>query len=296
MTSYNPGPFLRPAIESLLAQTLQDFELVLVEDGSKDGAKDIAQAYAAADARVRLINLPNNIGRTPALNLGLREARSDYVAVLDADDVAAPERLAKQVAVLDSRPQVVAVASHIRFINTDGDVIGTFCPPTDPIELRDALVYNNPFPHSAAMFRRDVAMSIGGYPQRYKYAQDFALWIALSTRGELAMIAEQLVDIREHDARLTRTPTLAATVHSECLELHRSAANLAGVTAEARRRGRITIAVLHYSFARALWLGRRPVAALKQIALSFLAAPSYALRWAMVRGLRLLRIERPKPG
>ena len=132
MTSYNPGAFVKPAIDSVLAQTFQDFELILVEDGSHDGAKEIARAYAAADTRFRLIDLPKNIGRTPALNLALREAKGEYAAVLDADDLAAPERFALQVALLDARPNVVVVSSHVRLIDKAGNVVGRICPPTDP--------------------------------------------------------------------------------------------------------------------------------------------------------------------
>jgi GT2 family glycosyltransferase len=288
MTSYNPGAYLRPAVESLLAQTFADFELVLVEDGSTDGSKDIARAYAAVDPRVRLIDLPKNIGRTPALNKALDASRGEYVAVLDADDVAAPARLAEQIAVLDSRPGVAAVASHIDFINERGEVIGAFRPPTGAVELRNALAYENPLPHSASMFRRDLAKRVGGYPRRYEYAQDLALWIALARHGELAMIPEPLVCIREHGTRLTRAPALALRNFRETVELYRSAACSAGVTAQARRRGRLAIALLHYSLARSMWAEGRSATALEHFTISVSMAPWHACRWLMTRAIRVL--------
>src|SRR5690242_13776714 len=130
MTIYNPGPFLAPAIESLLAQTFADFELIAIENGSRDGGLEIARHFAAGDRRIRLIELPENIGRVPALNRALNEARGEYAAILDADDVAHPERLALEVAALDARPEVVMVASHARYIDGSGTVIGQHTPPT----------------------------------------------------------------------------------------------------------------------------------------------------------------------
>jgi glycosyltransferase involved in cell wall biosynthesis len=295
MTIYNPGQYLRPAVDSMLAQTLTDFELVAVENGSSDGAKEIMRAYASSDSRVRFIDLPSNIGRTPALNLALERAQGDYIAVLDADDVAAPERLAREVEVLDAQPEIVLVASHVRCIDETGKVIGGYTPPTDPVRLRDALAYSNPFCHSACMFRRDAALAVGGYPGCFAFAQDFALWVALAQRGELAMIDQPLVDIREHGSRATLSPVFAFTRFREGLRLYRSSCRLPGLSAEAYRLGRANLATLHYVFAGELMKAHRPLRAMVELARSILVAPGFCLERAIARFSRGMATNRSTP-
>src|SRR4051794_27446559 len=123
MTIFNPGPFLQPALDSLSAQTFGDFELIAVENGSSDRSRDTIRNFAARDSRCKIIELPENIGRVPALNMGLAQASGDYVAILDADDVAHPERLAAQVELLDAQPDVMMVSSHARTIDESGRML-----------------------------------------------------------------------------------------------------------------------------------------------------------------------------
>src|SRR5690606_21549011 len=116
--------------------------------------------------------------------------RGDYVARLDADDVAAATRLERQVTLLDAEPDVLLAGSAARVIDEAGRVIGRIDPPGAPGELYDALAFSNPIVHSAAMFRRAPVLALGGYPESYLYAQDLALWLQLAQRGRLAMIGE----------------------------------------------------------------------------------------------------------
>lgn len=278
MTIYNPGSLLKPALDSLCAQTSKAFDLVAVENGSTDGAKEIARAYAERDRRIRLIDLPENIGRTPALNLALDEARGDYIAVLDADDVATPDRLARQAAYLDDHPRAVLVGAQARHIDIRGTVVGIHTPPTDPAAIYDALAYTNPFVHSACMFRRDAACAAGGYPAAYALFQDFALWMLLAQRGDLGMIAAPLVDLRVHAAQTTVSPAYGFRRHHEAISLYHSARRLPGLSAKARRLGSANLATLHFVFARDLWrAGRFPAAAWQFICMA-IADPVYCGR------------------
>jgi hypothetical protein len=278
MTIYNAGPYLYPAIASLLAETYRDFELVAIENGSTDGSVDVARQFSGKDRRVRLIELPENIGRTPALNLALKEARGEYVAILDADDITAPERLQRQVALLDAKPDVVLVACHVHMIDGEGNIIGEVFPPTETAALRDAIAYSNPFQHSSCMMRRGTVIELGGYSDRYKFAMDFALWIALARKGEVAMIGEPLACIRDHGSRLTHAPSYALIRCHEQLELFGAALRLPGLSHDARRMGHTNIARLHARTAITWLQARRPIPALISLIKAVATDPLYWLR------------------
>jgi glycosyltransferase involved in cell wall biosynthesis len=127
--TYNGARFLPAAIESILAQSYTDFEYVIVDDASTDASAAIATDYAAQDNRVRLVTNPVRLGPPGALNRALAAVQGDYVAVLDHDDLALPERLARQVAFLDAQPAVGAVGAKVRFI----DEAGASYPASKPI-------------------------------------------------------------------------------------------------------------------------------------------------------------------
>jgi len=286
MTIYNPGPFLAPAIESLLAQTFADFELIAIENGSRDGGLEIARRFAARDRRIRLIELPENIGRVPALNRALNEARGEFAAILDADDVAHPERLALEVAALDTRPEAVMVASHARYIDDAGAVIGGHTPSADPVQLREALAYGNPFPHSSVMYRRAVALAAGGYCPRYPFGNDLAMSLALTARGEAAMIAKPLVDVRIHPANATVSPAMYFSRYYESIELWRQALARPGMSTEARRHGRANLATTHFVLGRELWRACKFLPAAWQFVRMIGADPIYCLWRARVHVAR----------
>ena len=281
MTAYNALPYLRQAVDSLLAQTFKDFELVLVDDGSTDGSKEVARAYAAADPRVRYIEQEKNIGRTPALNVALNAARGEYIAVLDADDVTAPDRLAKQIAILDQNPSVSLVASATRFIDEHDQVFDTLEPPTETQELYNMMAHTNPIAHSACMFRRRDALSLGGYPTRFVFAQDFGLILGLARLGKIVMLPDLLVDTREHRGRMTRSSKIAFNRLYEEVELFGMAAELPGLSREARQQGRKALASLHYRLAK-LWLEKRNIVrAMYHMMRSVALAPLFYLKYAI---------------
>jgi glycosyltransferase involved in cell wall biosynthesis len=121
---YNSAPFLRQAVDSILAQTRGDFELLAIDDGSTDASLEILHSYH--DPRLRIIQHPRNLGLVASLNEGLDLAHGEYVARMDADDAMVPERLAEQSAFLDARPDIAVVAAFVEFINTEGAVTGSW--------------------------------------------------------------------------------------------------------------------------------------------------------------------------
>jgi len=284
MTIYNAGPFLGPAVDGLLAQTFRDFEVVAVENGSTDGSKDVLRQYAASNPRVKLIDLPQNVGRTRALNIALNAAQGEYIAVLDADDLTVPDRFERQVHLLDRDPSVVLVAGGMRFIYEKGAVISTFQPPTAFRDIYDMLAYSNPIAHSACMYRRREALHVGGYPTRFTFAQDFGLILSLVRRGKIAMLPELIVDTREHEGRMTRASQIAFNRLYEELELFGVASSLPGLSKHARRRGRAARASLHLRLAK-LWLENHSIGrASMHIVRCIVLAPVYCLK--TVLGLR----------
>ena len=198
MPVYNGARHLGIAIESLLAQTLRDFELIVLDDGSSDQSLAIARAYASADQRVRVVELLHG-GISVALNEGFRLARAPLVAHLDHDDVAWPERLERQVAYLDRNPDVGIVGAQTRLIDTDGNVVGALTNPCRPDEMLAASLVGCPLTHSSVVMRKDLVVRLGGYRQAFVYAEDYDLWLRAVEHTKLANLPETLVDYRVHE-------------------------------------------------------------------------------------------------
>lgn len=238
MTIYNPGRFLVPAVETLLAQSFGDFELIAVENGSTDGSRDIIRDYAARDKRVRVIELERNIGRTPALVMAFEHAQSEFIAVQDADDTSEPERFTRQVAYLRDNSDCVLVGSWCRLIDEADAVIGAFHPPALPDDAYQALSHTNVVAHSACMYRREAAIAAGGYPLDLAYAQDYGLWVRIARHGGVANLSEELASIRQHGGALSLAPETILVRSLDAIRMFREAASLPGLSAASRRLNR----------------------------------------------------------
>ena len=180
ITFYNARKTLIEAVESLLHQSFRIFEVLLVDDGSSDGSMD-SLSELDDDRLVRI--QAGRIGRASALNLGLEKAKGEYVAILDADDVALPQRLLEQKKVLDTRQDIGLVCSSIELIDEDGNDVGIVHFPTGHAELCEALLELSPFAHSSVMYRRKKAIEIGGYNQRCEKSIDFNFYLDLLSAG-----------------------------------------------------------------------------------------------------------------
>jgi GT2 family glycosyltransferase len=279
MSVLNGQEFLRPAVDSVLAQTFADFEFIIIDNASRDDTPAILASYSDP----RIVPLRNDRVRslTQSLNKGLQAARGEYIARLDADDVAAPDRLAQQVAFLDGNLDVLLVGSGARAIDEAGRVIGRIDPPRTSADLYDALAFSNPIVHSAAMFRREAAVALGGYPETFVYAQDLALWLKMAQRGRIGMVPAQLIDLREHKSQATQSPALAITRHRESIAIFRAAQQLPGLSAEARRRGRIHLATMHCLLAGALLSTRQLPSAAVALLHGLYLAPVFCAKRAL---------------
>lgn len=199
MPVYNGARFLEPAIRSILDQTLQNFELLICDDGSTDESLPIAHRFAGMDHRIRVLALPHE-GFAATLNSGVAAAGSPLLARMDADDIALPERLEKQLDFLSKRPEVVAVGTSAAVIDSEGRRSGEWDVPTDhkSIDKDHINGWAVNFIHPTITMRREALIEAGGYStgEEARYVEDIHLWLRLAERGELANLGERLLDYR----------------------------------------------------------------------------------------------------
>lgn len=194
MPVYNAGQYVGEAIWSVLAQDFNSYELLIINDGSTDNTEDIINSFT--DARIRVISQENS-GISAALNKGLAEAKGEYIARFDADDICMPERLKVQAAFLDNNPGHFICGSDAEYITEDGLHLFDFCCAG---HTHDEMIQNLytvcPLIHSAAMYRKKVVADAGGYPLYAHSFEDHLLWVQLKDKGMFANIPERLVKIR----------------------------------------------------------------------------------------------------
>lgn len=199
---YNGGDYLHEAVHSVLAQTFEDFELLLVDDASTDGAT----ASLPEDARIRVVRNERNLGQIPSLNRGLREARGELVARLDHDDLCLPRRLEAQVALLDRHPEVALTATWVDIVDTQGRLWTHVRPRLDSFadflcHIVSGHVY---LVHPSLMFRRDVVVELGGFDESLHAAEDQDLYRRLVlARRDARVVTETLLHYRRHEQQMT---------------------------------------------------------------------------------------------
>lgn len=193
---YDAERFLAEAVESILAQSHRDFELLAIDDGSRDGSLALLERYARSDTRVRIVRQTHQ-GVTATLNAGLALARGELIARMDADDVALPQRLELQIASLDREPDVACVGCAYEVIDVKGRRLGVAKPPCDSVGIEAAaLLGSSPIIHSGALYRRESVLAIGGYDASVPIAQDYDLWLRLMDVSRLANLPDVLLRVR----------------------------------------------------------------------------------------------------
>ncbi len=222
ITAYNSGRFIYRSVDSFLTQTFTDFEVVVVDDGSTDGTGAVLDEYARRDPRVRVFHQENS-GPAGAGNRGFAEARGEYVAILDHDDIAVPDRFAKQVAYLDSHPEVAVVGGGLTVIDVRERKRQTDHYPTEPSDMRRALYQGPAINHSSSMMRLDLIRRIGGYRLAFDYTVDVDLFLRIADHAELASIWDVVVYYRAHANQVTgRHSPVQLLMNEVALELARN--------------------------------------------------------------------------
>lgn len=215
MAVYNGRAHLREAVESILNQTLRNFEFIIIDDGSRDGSERILAEYARKDKRIRLIRQKNR-GLAKSLNRGIGIAKGEYVARMDADDIAMPERLEIQADYLTAHPLVALCGTYAEEIDGQGRILktrhGNRGPLIDPgalptrhEDIRNAILRYNPFLHPTVMMRKEVVEKTGGYDESFSLAQDYDLFIRIAGRHRTANLPRKLLRYRRSCNNPART-------------------------------------------------------------------------------------------
>ena len=199
MPVYNAAPYVEAAIRSILTQTFVDFELLVFNDGSQDESSAIIRGIQ--DDRLVFFDYPQNSGYVAHLNAGLRQARGIYIARMDADDIALPDRLACQVALLHNDPRVLLCGTaYTTFGQEEYDIK----VPLLDREIRHQMLFHNPMVHSTVMFRRSIVQQYSlFYDAEYMPAEDYKLWYDFSKVGELRNLPIILLRYRLHPQQIS---------------------------------------------------------------------------------------------
>jgi len=207
MSVYNGEPFLCESIESILNQTFDNFEFIIIDDASRDSSRKIIASYD--DPRIRLVENSNNIGLTSSLNKGSAIAEGEYIARMDADDISYPQRFEEQINFLDKNIDVGVCGTMAQFIDSKGKVLRSVY--NEKIMRKDGdmkaqLLFRPCFLHPTVMYRSQLIKSNGTmYAEIHGgYAQDYHLWYELSYLCEFANIPRVLLKYRIHDQQLSR--------------------------------------------------------------------------------------------
>lgn len=199
MSAFNNDQYLRMAIESILNQTFSDFEFIIINDGSTDITAKILASYN--DPRMNIVNNEANIGLTKSLNKGLNLSQGEYIARMDADDISMPYRLEKQVAFMDTHPEIGVCGSWARIF---GNHSGLITLPNDNNSIKCRMLFQNSLIHSSVIIRKGIIEKYNlAYDEQYPKAQDYAFWLTCLQYTLLANIPDTLVGLRFHKEQIS---------------------------------------------------------------------------------------------
>jgi glycosyltransferase involved in cell wall biosynthesis len=261
MPTRNALPYLDDSVGSIVGQSFEDIELIILDDASTDGSADALRAWARRDGRIRLHRSAHGLGPAGSANFVVRLARSAFVARMDADDVSHPDRLRRQFEVLTTRPDVALVGAL-----SDGmDEAGRLVRPRDRWRLvrRSAFA---PFPHGSAMFRRGVFEEVGGYREPCAGWEDQDLFLRMSDRGRVLVLPDVLYHYRYRRGSISLTHSIQdaariEAVRRRCLAERRAGHDYAALLASPGRC-HVTRSAIRTSLRSAgaleLWAGHRP--------------------------------------
>jgi glycosyltransferase involved in cell wall biosynthesis len=201
MPVYNGQAYIKLAIESILNQSFQDFELVIINDGSTDGSVKIVEEFD--DSRIRLIHNKENKGLVFTRNRGFEEAKGEYFAILDCDDWAYPQRLEKQVNFLNQNPDFGLVGTSVELIDANDKITGAWNYTLKPELIPPTLLFHNYFAQSSIMLR--LSIEDLNYRTEFPPVEDYDLWYRIAQKHKVWTLPEVLVKYRIHDQNISKT-------------------------------------------------------------------------------------------
>lgn len=203
MSVYNSEKWLKECIQSVLDSIYEDFEFVIVDDGSTDSSSDIINSFALKDKRIVIAHQENK-GLAAALNYGLKISTGEWIARIDADDMMNRERLKKQIFLAENTSNAIVIFSDSIEIDENGQNLRYCKYPTRSSSLKNNLLFLKRFPcHSSALIKTEVLKSVDGYREFMQRSQDWDLWYRLLNLGSFESINEPLVKSRQHESQLS---------------------------------------------------------------------------------------------
>lgn len=196
MPIYNSESFLEEAIKSMLNQSYQDFEFIIVDDASQDRSLDIVKAFSKKDKRIKVYHNDINMGISKSRNIGLSHAKGEYYAVMDHDDISMAGRLEKQVNFLDNHCKYVAVGCQVEIINGKGKKIGVRRYPESNEQILQSISIKSPLCNPATMIRVSGLTEFGYYDTNFSGTEDYEMWFKLASKYKLANLKEPLFQYR----------------------------------------------------------------------------------------------------
>ncbi len=200
MPVYNNSIYLNESIESVLNQTFENFELIIIDDGSIDNTIHILEYYKKLDERVKIFRNQKNIGIAKSLNKGISLSNGKYIARIDSDDTWESDKLKKQINYLKKKPDIVLLGSNAIYINEKGEIIKN---KNNPIyfsdnKIRKNILKYNLFCHSSVIFQKDHVKKLGYYNEKYPNTEDYELWLRIIKSYKAEILPDKLVRYRIH--------------------------------------------------------------------------------------------------
>jgi len=219
----NGEDHISEAIESVFSQSFSDFELIVINDGSTDNTEKIVLEYLKKDSRVKYLKNEKNLSLQKTLARGFKEAQGKYIARIDDDDIwQGSQKLEKQADFLEKNPEYVLVGSGAIVIDSKGKELYRFLLPEKDEDIRQYILFRNPFLHSSIVFLREAAEKFGGYDENLKELEDLDLWLKLGQTGKFYNFPEYLIKFRAPapqknitKARKIRTKALISVIKKQ---------------------------------------------------------------------------------
>lgn len=207
--AYNRANYLPEAIESVFTQNFIEWELILVDDGSTDGSPSVMRNYAEKDSRVRCIFNEKNLGICKTRERGLEAAQGEFIAILDSDDIwCDTDKLKKQYNFLKNNDKYILVGGGVVIMDEKKHEIKRYLNTCSSAAVHCQMLIKNPFTHSTVMYRRAIALEVGGYSceldgMEINAIEDYDLWLRLGIKGELINLPEYFVQYRIHSGNIS---------------------------------------------------------------------------------------------
>lgn len=201
MPVHNSENYVQASLNSIIDQTYDDFEIILIDDNSQDKTLSIVKSFK--DQRIKIIRNKRRRGVAGSLNIGLKYAKGEYIARMDSDDIARANRFKEQVRFLDTHPEVILVGSWVNIINENGKIISEKKQPVTYESVLENIMKYNPFIHSTVMFRKNILLSIGAYENDLDGAEDYDLFLRVAKKYPVCNIPKKLLSYRVHKGNIT---------------------------------------------------------------------------------------------